>query len=330
MARRAAATAYDDEELSAEEQAAIETADKSTELPPPDSEEGAPDAAADQQPPAEAPAAAEPAAADKPAAEQQPQPATQPAAQPVDEEADFAAFLERNKGKSPEELARIAFQQSKRASREAASGRVANQQLRGLAERAKAALERREAMATQAPEAKEKFRKRLAEDPDNATAELFDRLVDREVLEADALADQARFEEAVAFGSAHLPGFDQAWPEMRSLATEIGYSPEEINGITDGRDIVTLGLARYAANAIKAGFMDAAGNLVAMPPAVAEATDPRLSAPDPVRTIGSGGARATDGTPSTEQALTNILNLSDADFEKLSEEDLNNILRAAG
>lgn len=331
MAKKAAATAYDDEDLTDDEKKLIEEADVSAELPPPDSEEGgdtdtppADEAKPAGEKPAEAPADAAPA--DKPADQQQQQQQA-----PVDDNAEFAAFLEKNKDKSPEELARIAFQQSKRASKEAAGSRIANQRIEALSDRAKRVLERRTKMLEQAPDAKKTFRDRLKEDPDAATAELYDRLVDQEISEVDAAADKALFEEAVGFAQTYVPGFEDRWPAMRALGREIGFSDDEINGVRDGRDLVVLSLAQVAADLMKGGFIDPTGRPTGLIPQPAkEATDPRLTGPEPIKTIGSGGARATDGTPSTEQALENLLSMNDAEFAKLDPAELENILRAAG
>lgn len=326
-------TAYDDEpELTDDEKAALEAEKTDNTLPPADSEEGG-------EEPSPAPAAEETPAEEalaeegKPAAEAKPaeaeKPAEQAAPQPTEED-ELAAFLEKHKGKSPEELARLAFQQSKRANREGAASRVASQQLQSLAERAKAALERRNKILEAVPDAKKRFRDRLKEDPDGATAELYDRLVEREAAAADGVVEQAQFEQAVGFAQAHVPAFEQRWPYMRALAAEVGYSPEEINSVRDGRDIVVLSLAQVAADLMKGGFIDAYGRPTGLlPKPTEEATDPRLTGPEPIRTVGSGGARANDATPSPEEAMRNLLALSDEDFDKMSEEEINNILRAA-
>lgn len=333
MAKRGA---YDDE-LTDEERAAIAAADQSNELPPAedDDEQNAPPAdpapapAAEEKKPAEKP---KPAEEPKAAAEAEPKPAAeaQPAQPAQDEEARFTAFMEKHKDKSPEELARLAFQQSARANKGEATARVAGQNLQQLADRAKAAIERRNSIATGAVQKKTGFREKLQSDPDAATAEIHDRLVEREVAEADAEVDQALVEQAIGFASAHIPDFGNRWDGMKSLATEMGYTPQEIAGIRDGRDIVMLSLAQISANLIKAGVIDVSGNLRAQAEPTTEATDPRLTAPDAAQTLGSGGNRANGGGKTPEEQLQDLLNLSDADFDKLDPAQLESIMRAAG
>lgn len=316
--------AYDDD-LTPEEEAAITAADQSTELPPAEDDDADNPPPTDQQP--------APAPAEQPKAAEEPQPAAQPEAQPQaqpSEEDELKAFVEKHKDKSPEEIARLAFQQTKRANRGEATARVANQNLQALADRAKAAIERRNLVVTAAGEKKTGFREKLQSDPDAATAEVHDRLVDQDLAAADAEVDRALVEQAVGFARAYVPDFDNRWDGMKELGTELGYTPQEIANIRDGRDIVVLSLAEVAAKLMKGGIIDVRGNLIAMPQPTQEPTDPRLKGPDPVQTLGSGGARASDGTPSAEQQLQNMLSMSDADFDKLDPAQLESILRAAG
>src|SRR4051794_5477609 len=107
-----------DEEFTPEEEAALQD----TTVPPAEEDgEGSVEeavAAAAQPAPRPAPAAAEPKPGEPAAAEPAPAAAVQPTPEEVEEQ-DLAAFLEKHQGKSPEEVLKLAFQQSKRASREA-------------------------------------------------------------------------------------------------------------------------------------------------------------------------------------------------------------------
>lgn len=294
-----------DDELTPEEEAVL--AAEPVIPPPDDNEEAAP--------------AAEPVAAPAPDA------APEPAAEPEDEE--LKAFLERNKDKSPEDLAKLAWQQQKRANKESARSRVINDQVGALATRAQAAMKAREEAAAAAPTLKQQFRERLTTDPDAATAEMFDQMVDRRVEAADAEAQQARIDQALGFADTYIPDFGKNWPHMHSLANELGYADNELDTLDDGRALVMLSLANHSARLMKAGVMDRNGNIVAAPTSALQPVDPRLAAPDPQRTLGTGGARSTKSSQSLEQQLSDMLALSPAEFDKLDPAIFESLMRQA-
>lgn len=314
-----------DEELTQEEQQALEAHAADNSLPPPDSEEGAPQDPPPADPEAKAPAA-DPAA-EKPAGTDQQQ--DQQEQQQGGDDAAFKAFLEQHKDKTPEQLAELAFQQTRRANKAGFEARQSRESLNALNQRVKDAIARRDKLAAEGEQRKQGFREKLTNDPDAATAEIHDALVTRELQDAEAEVEQAAVAEAVGFARAHLHDFDGAWPEMKTLGLELGYTAEEISGIRDGRDLVTLGLARYAANAIKSGLMTPTGQItIPRPTPVADqVTDPRLTVPDPIPSIGNGAQRAGDTPPNAIQEMNRLLSMSDADFDKLSEEDLNRLMR---
>jgi hypothetical protein len=319
-----------DEEFTPEEEAALQD----TTLPPAEEEgEGSVEeavAAAAQpapEPEAAAPAAAEPKPGEPPAAEPAPA-AAQPTPEEVEEQ-DLAAFLEKHKGKSPDEVLKLAFQQSKRASREAATNRQVRNQVSAIAERARAASERRAKLEGMAPDVKAAFREKLAADPDAATAELFDQLIDQRVQEADTEAQTARIEEAIHFADAHIPEFGKNWAGMKDLATEVGYTDDELNAIDDGRPLIVLYLASLTGRLMKSGIMDRFGNIVNVPQMETQPLDPRLSGPDPQKTLGGAGARGARGAQSVEQQLQEISQMSDEEFAKLDDATLNALLKAA-
>jgi hypothetical protein len=244
------------------------------------------------------------------------------------EAAELAAFLEKHKDKSPEELARLAFQQSKRASKEAASSRQVRSKVSAIAGRAREAAERRERLAGAAPDLKAQFKARLSEDPDAATAELFEALLDSKLQEADDSAREARVEEAIHFADEHIPEFGRSWPGMLEIAKEVGYSEDEINAIDDGRPLVVLYLASLTGRLMKSGIMDRFGNILNAPQPQPVPLDPRLSAPDPQRTLG-GGSRGVRGAQTIEQQLAEIASMSDEEFDKLDPATIDALLKAA-
>lgn len=277
--------------------------------------------------PAKEPAAAEVDPAAKTPAE--PDPAAPTATEEEIAERDLAAFLEKHKGKTPEELARIALQQNKRANRAEATNRKTNEQISAIAERARRAAEERQRVATEAPNRKNQFREKLASDPDAATAELHDRMVDAEVEAAEAAAKAARLDQAIVFADEHIPEFGKQWPGMQAIAKEFGYTDAELDNIEDGRALVMLNLANYSARLMKAGIMDRLGNIVNVPQMETTPVDPRLAAPDPQKTLGGAGARSTRGAQTVEQQLAEINNMSDEEFNKLEPGLVEGLLKQA-
>jgi hypothetical protein len=321
-----------EEEFTPEEEAALTDANA---VPPAEEggegsiEEAVAAAAAGNEPAAAAaPAAGAPAAAEPKPGEEPP--AAEPPVQLTDEQ-ELAAFLEKHKDKTPEELGKLLYQQSKRASRESADNRRTRQQVSVIAQRAREAAERREQLASSAPNIKEKFRQRVAEDPDAAVTELFEALVDQQMQTADTEALTARIDEAIQFADQHIPDFGGNWPKMKSLANEIGWSDEELNAIDDGRPLVALYLANHAARLMKSGIMDRYGNinLEALQGFSPQPLDPRLAAPDPQKTLGGGGGRGARGAQSIEQQLAEMANMSDEEFDKLPPEVIEAAMRAA-
>lgn len=244
------------------------------------------------------------------------------------EEEAYQAFLKSHEGKTPEELAKLAFQQSKRANAEAFRGRKSQEQIDQIRETAQRTLEARKADIAAR---REKFSTQLAEDPDAATRDLHEAMLSQEEQAAEIEAIRARQDAAIELASTAIPDFVNKAPALQAFGHEMNYSKEELDGITDGRDLVTLYLASLAGNLIKSGVMDVHGAFSQAPQVVNETpVDPRLRAPAAVKTLSSAPARSA-GTPnSLEQQLTDVLNLSDAAFAKLSDAELENLLRQAG
>ncbi|MGL6044377.1 MAG: hypothetical protein ACRC1J_10670, partial [Sandaracinobacteroides sp.] len=113
-----------DETLTAEESDVLKELESDTTLPPPDD-------SGEQAPAAAEPAPAAPASAPAPVAA---------AAELPDPE--LAAFLEKHKDKTAEELAKIAFDQHKRSTAAAASARTANKSVTDFQARLQAAADR--------------------------------------------------------------------------------------------------------------------------------------------------------------------------------------------
>lgn len=306
--------AYGDDALTPEEEEQLK-ASVADGAPP--TEEEAPVPGEAEPKPAETPAAAEPAAA-------APAPAS---TGPQTEEEEFAAFLAANQGKTPEEIQRLAFQQSKRANKEAFQHRQSQQTLQQVQQRVQAAVQAAQKTKETAAEKRAALKQRLADDPDAVALELAEQRISDEELQADEAVQTARIDAAIALASQAIPDFHRAAPEIFSFGQEMGYSEEEVRGITDGRDLVTLYLAKIAGTLIKTGVIDTRGQFLQMPQPVAQ-TDPRLQpGPAAVQTLGSAPARTNGGGKTAEQQAIDLSNLSDEDFAKIPEEQLNNLLR---
>lgn len=307
-------TAYDDE-LSEEELKLLNEGMENDGLPPPDESEGAPadDGAAPPPPPA-APTPPPPPAA---------QPAAAPAAEEGAQDDGMAEFLAKHAGKTPEELLKIAFQQSQRAGKAEIGQRQTQEQIDDIRRRAQEVLTQRKASIAQR---REEFKTRLEEDPDGATLALHEQLLNSEEQAAENEAHIARIDSAIELASTAIPNFTTRYKDIMAFGEELNYTPDEIRSIDDGRNIVTLYLASIAGNLIKTGVMDAAGNFRSMPTPTAE-TDPRLKMPaNPMTTLSTAGA-PSGATDDTATVLANLLNMSDAEFDKLSDAELELVLQ---
>lgn len=305
-------TAYEDG-LTPEEEEELRKLDGANPVPPADEQPGAP---ADQP--------ADPAAAPKPA---------EAAPAPTDDE-EFQAWLKQHEGKTPEEISHLAFQQSKRASREAYEKRRAGESLSAFQERLKSTLERTQARRAALEDQRRDFNEKLERDPDAASKLVFEKNLDNEAAEIEREEDDARMDAAIAMarsvGQAHGFDFDAVAPEVFNFGMEMGFSKGEMAAIRDGREILTLLCARNFANLYKQGIVDMQGNLLQMPGAVA-ATDPRLApAADPVSTLGSLPLRAPGGAKSIEDQMAALNGLSDEELAKIPEDEINRLLKAAG
>lgn len=319
------------DDLSADEQKALDTfMTTDNTAPPADEQEGAPAA------PAPAPAPAEPAAPAAPAAPAPTAPAD-PAAPPAapapteqTEDERFAAWRAQHEGKTPEELARLAFQQTQRANGAEGRARTANQSLQQINERVEAARTRAAAARQAIADRQKTFNEQLQTDPDAATKTLRDERDAADLAAIDAEEHSARVDAAIGLASTAFPDFEQRAPSVYGFGGEMGYSKEELAGISDGRDLVVLTMAEGMARLMKAGLVDARTmQLRAAPPPVVDPapTDPRLTAPAPVATLSSTPARPANANATPGRQATDLLNMSDADFAKLPPAELDALLR---
>lgn len=250
------------------------------------------------------------------------------AAAAAEPDAEMAAFLERHKGKPPEELARLLWQQSKRAAGSGFQARKSQEQVRGMVTAASEALTRRRADIARR---RAEFDEKVKNDPDGALRDAAETRFQEEEAAAEADLHNARVDAALELAATAIPDFANAIKPTLLFGTEMGYSREEIGGITDGRDLVVLYLAERFGNLVKAGICDVRGNLLQQArPVNEQPQDPRLQVPDPVSTLSTAPGRTGAGGETVEGKLSDVLKLSDADFDKLPAATLENLLKAAG
>lgn len=260
-----------------------------------------------------------------------------PAAAPKDQTEDekLAAFLEEHKGKSPEELAKLAFQQTQRANQSGFQARRAKEDAAAASKRISDALVGLQERRAKIAEKRTGFDEQLQTDPDAATREVHERLLTNEERELQQEEFRLKQDHMVSIVSQVIPDFHTAAPAIAAFGAEMNYSPDELASVTDPRDMVTLHLASLTGRLMKAGIMDINGNIdpAKLAPAVA-ATDPRLVNKTPViQTIGSAPARTTNGAKSLEQQLGEIAAMNDREMEKFERDHpgvLDQLLRQAG
>lgn len=242
-----------------------------------------------------------------------------------DDDAEMAAFLEKHKDKTPEELRSLLWQQGKRAKGAEARARHTQTELDGLATAAADRLKgRKGAVAAKRAALDKDFG--AEGDPDKVTRRLAEEALDREEAEAEAEEHIARVDIAIKMAGTAIPNFvERHRANAYNFGRSMNYSQDELSAIDDGRDLVTLHFASVAARMLMAGIIDAEGNIIAAPKPLAdehEITDPRLKAPDAPDTLSSAPGRGGGGGKSQAQTLTDALNMSDADFAKLSDTDI--------
>lgn len=305
---------YEDVKLSPEEQAAY---DASMSAPEPlDDDGGVP---LEEDPKAKD---VQPAAAPEP----KPDPIPEPDA-PADlnDDEKLKAFVEANKGKSPEEILKLAFQQQQRANKSAFESRKTAEQIQAIRDNAAAVLAQRKA---DIENRRNQFKTKLNEDPDEAALLLHEQQLTAEERQAEIEAHNAKLDAAIMLASTAIPDFQNNYHNLLSFGAEMNYTPEELASVADGRDLVVLHLASLAGNLIKSGIMDVRGQMLKLPQAV-ESTDPRLDIPkDALQSLGGAG-RKVDDPGSVETQLANLLNLSEADFAKVDPALLENLLKQA-
>lgn len=318
---------YDDEEPSEDELRAMEEADRTSGLPPPDSsdelpqgdDDGQGDGDAADKPGAPAPAAPAPAADGE-------QGEGDDDGESGDAREELSKFLEKHKGKSTDELLSLAFQQSKRANRAEFDSRKTNENLSQVLARIQAA---RDARVNAIADKRKSFRDKVETDPDAALLEAREEQISAEEQAELARFDQEEFQArasaAIELASSVIPDFATRAPQIRTFGVEMGFSPDEVDQIVDGRQIVTLHLASIAGRMMQAGIIDNAGRFLQLPEPAEEGqpqTAPRGSG------FNRAPNRAANAGKTIEQQLADLDGMDDDAFDALSDELVMGLLKA--
>lgn len=314
---------YDDEEPSDDELRSMEEAERNGGLPPPDSSDELPQGDDDDagDPPAADDGPPKPAKGDAPAEGDDDGQSDEPG----DGREELSRFLDKHKGKTPEQLLELAFQQSKRANRAEFDSRKSTENLSQVLARIQQA---RDARVNELAQKREGFRQKVETDPDAALLEAHEAQLSREEQEELGRLDREEFEArataAIELASSVIPDFATRAPQIRSFGVEMGFSPEEVDGIVDGRQIVTLHLASIAGRMMQAGIIDPAGRFVSLP----EPANERQSEPAPRGTgFNRAPGRAAGAGKTIEQQLAELDSMDDAAFDALSDELVMGLLK---
>lgn len=304
---------YDDEEVSAEELAQMDEDDRNRDLPPPDDSDELPKGDGEPEP--------------EPKSEQDSQPDADDGGDDDDANDELRRFLAKHKDKTPEQLVELAFQQQKRANRAEFTERKTREDLSTVLSRIQAA---RDAKINAIAERRRAAAEKVENDPDAALLEAHEALLKREESEElgalDAAEQEARAAAAIELAASCIPDFAQRAPQIRQFGIDLGFEPSEVDSIMDGRQIVTLHLASIAGRMMQAGIIDTSGKFLQLPEA---AQEQEQSPPTRGTGFNRAPARSAKASRSVSDQLADIANMSDEDFEKLDDKELEDLLRKA-
>jgi hypothetical protein len=177
----------------------------------------------------------------------------------------LAEFMAKHKGKTPEELLKLAFNQDKaRRERdaEAKSAKQAKEQAaQRLAQIAKAMADEQQARERQRLAEKKQFEEELKSDPDAATKRLMERQHARERQEEQQRQWDGFVQTQTQLFAERIhneigKSLEEIGPDlMRYAVEEGGYTPQEVAAAADHRDLLTLDRARRFSAAVRAGYL---------------------------------------------------------------------------
>jgi hypothetical protein len=269
------------------------------------------------------------------AAEPEPEPEPEPEADdeeddtaPTQEEA-YNAFLAKHKDKPQEELIRLAYQQNQARAQARGKLKDANAeraaQQRTFDELAESLRARREERAAQLEEQRAAFEDQLIEDPDAAARVLHNRqLEEQERRQQEWEMAQLR-DQQTQLAQQAIPNFEEAAPRIIDYAVQRhGFHPQEIQNIADHRHLVILDKARLYDEMMANG-----GHNPQLRTENERTLQRAASAKPTARNI--GGARGSNSSSKSLVARAQeIADMSDEDFDNLSDADFARTMKAIG
>jgi hypothetical protein len=266
-----------------------------------------------------------------------------------DTEADpLAEFMAKHKGKSPEELLKLAFNQDKarrerdlEAKQAKAAKEQAAQRLAQIAEAMRRDQEQRERARLAE---KKQFEEELKSDPDAATRKLMERQHARERQEEQQRQWDAFVQTQTQLFAERVHAemgktLEEVGPDlMRYAVEEGGYTPQEVAAAADHRDLVTLSRAMRFAAAVKAGYLlpngqpnpKAFAGAAAAPQQRGQESLARASklADQAPRTLSDARGKQTDGRKTLVKKAEEILSMRGDEFSKaMASGDVMSLLR---
>ena len=229
----------------------------------------------------------------------------------------FEEFAAKHKDRSPEELLKLAFQKEQARKTARFDAKAARDVVNGLRD----AVQKRAADRAQAQAAeKSQFKTRLAEDPDAAVEEAFDRQQRREREEAEAADWQGYVAAQTQICENVIPRFREVAPQMMQFGVErLGYDPAQVQAAHDSRDMIALYMASQFDRLVQAGIVNFDGSMAngGAAPANGGAAPANAGIPRQApKTLSTASGGAGGGSKSLKDQAQDLLAMSDADFDK--------------
>ena len=260
--------------------------------------------------------------------------------------AGFEAFMAKNKDKSPEELAQLAYNATASRTEARETAKQANDRLQSVANSIKTA---REARQLENQKRIDEYNELLETDPDAATRMLHQQKVEDEETAASNEENKQYRAEQMATASKYIPDFDVVAPKMWEFGVKtLGYTPQELHNVSDHRDLVMLDCANRFFEAVSSGVLDRTGKYLGPPQGQPQNNQGQQPAQQQIETQPAQDAqiaRVANAQSKSSNSLGNqrnqqnagrslkaqandIINMDDDDFDKISDSDLNKILQS--
>jgi hypothetical protein len=267
-----------------------------------------------------------------------------------EEDDEFKSFLDKHKGKKPDEILKLLHQQNKaRAATNVEAKRYreeAEQHARTLQQVMERIAQARQQKAQEIASRRQRFDEELKQDPDAATRNLHDQMLRKEQEELERQQWSAFIENQRQQFDSQLrkeigKGMQDVAEDLFRYAVEDGgYTPEEVSRASDARDLITLDRARRFMSLVKSGVVMPNGQINPnYRPQPQQTQQPqqrgqqaldraaRIAAEAP-RTLSDARGANPDARKSLRARAEEILSLDQREFGRLAESgELDSLLR---